>query len=177
MRLLITNIKQLCGIDTDKKRIAGKDMATLSCMENAWLLAEDGLIHSYGSMTDLPFRKVDQTYNADDRLVLPAWCDSHTHLVFAASREHEFVDRIKGLSYEEIARRGGGILNSAKKLNETSAGQLYDQSLERLHKVMATGTGAIEIKSGYGLNEEGKIEGKKPYSNKGKFFSCTCISN
>lgn len=159
MRLLITNIKQLCGIDTEgKKRIAGTDMATLPCIENAWLLAEDGLIHSYGTMDSLAETTVDQTIDATGKLVLPAWCDSHTHLVFAASREQEFVDRIKGLTYAEIAARGGGILNSARKLNETSEEELYDQSLARLHKVMATGTGAIEIKSGYGLNEEGELK-------------------
>ena len=109
-------------------------------------------------MEDIPEIQVDHTINASGRLVLPAWCDSHTHLVFAASREQEFVDRIKGLTYEEIARRGGGILNSAHKLNQTSEEELYDQSLVRLNKVMATGTGAIEIKSGYGLNEEGELK-------------------
>jgi len=161
MRLLITNITQLCNVESDavhQKRVSGKDMAVLPSLEHAWLFAEYGKIHSFGKMEDIPELQADHTINASGRLVLPAWCDSHTHLVFAASREQEFVDRIKGLTYAEIAARGGGILNSARKLNETSEEELYDQSLVRLHKVMATGTGAIEIKSGYGLNEEGELK-------------------
>ncbi|MFI5196481.1 MAG: imidazolonepropionase, partial [Chitinophagales bacterium] len=153
MRLLITNIKQLCQVESPsgaRKRIYGKNMATLPCIDNAWLLAEDGLIQGYGEMATMPETHADETIDATGKMVLPAWCDSHTHLVFAAPRDGEFVDRIKGLSYEEIARRGGGILNSARRLNEMSEEELYDQSLARLHKVIAQGTGAIEIKSGYG---------------------------
>lgn len=157
MRLLITNIRQLCQVST-AKRVYGSGMANIPSIEHAWLLIEDGLIHSFGQMAEIPETNADETYNAADRLVLPAWCDSHTHLVFAAPRDQEFVDRIKGLSYEEIARLGGGILNSAKKLNETSEEELYRQSLKRLHEVMAQGTGAIEIKSGYGLNTEAEIK-------------------
>lgn len=157
MRLLITNIRQLCQVNP-AKRVSGPEMAVIPSIEHAWLLVEDGLIHSFGPMAEMPEANADETYNAADRLVLPAWCDSHTHIVFAAPRDQEFVDRIKGLSYEEIARRGGGILNSAKKLNETGEDELYRQSLKRLHEVMAQGTGAIEIKSGYGLNTEAEMK-------------------
>ncbi len=157
MRLLITNIKQLHNIETSEaiKKVSGKDMSVLPSIENAWLLTEGGRIHSFGEMGTMPEMHADETIDASGKMVLPAWCDSHTHLVFAAPRDGEFVDRIKGLSYEEIARRGGGILNSARKLNEMDEAELYDQSLARLHRVMAQGTGAIEIKSGYGLCLEG----------------------
>ena len=160
MRTLISNIKQLSQVHSHNRPgvISGKEMASIPYMDNAWLLIEDGLIHSYGKMADIADAHADHYIDATDRFVLPAWCDSHTHLVFAAPREQEFEDRIKGLSYEEIARRGGGILNSARKLNETSEEQLYDQSLQRLHNVMSTGTGAIEIKSGYGLCLEGELK-------------------
>ncbi|MBL7718656.1 MAG: imidazolonepropionase [Flavipsychrobacter sp.] len=161
MRILLTNIKQLCQVEDSldrRSRVAGADMAHIPCIENAWLLVAKGLIHSYGSMDDMPEMHADETIDAGGRFVLPAWCDSHTHLVFAAPRDQEFVDRIKGLSYEEIARRGGGILNSARRLNETSEEELYEHSLRRLHEVMAQGTGAIEIKSGYGLNTEAELK-------------------
>ena len=160
MRLLITNIKQLHNIETSTAitRVSGKDMAVMPYMDNAWLLAENGRIHSFGDMASLPETNADETIDATGKMVLPAWVDSHTHLVFAAPRDGEFVDRIKGLSYEEIARRGGGILNSARKLNEMDEQELYDQSLARLHKVMAQGTGAIEIKSGYGLCLDGELK-------------------
>lgn len=161
MRILLTNIKQLCQVEDSlarRGRVAGADMARIPCIENAWLLVAKGLIHSYGSMDDMPEIHADETVDAGGRFVLPAWCDSHTHLVFAAPRDQEFVDRIKGLSYEEIARRGGGILNSARRLNETSEEELYEHSLRRLHEVMAQGTGAIEIKSGYGLNTEAELK-------------------
>ncbi len=133
-------------------------MAAMPFIEDAWLLIEDSKIHSFGSMAEFPALNADEMVNAEGRMVLPAWCDSHTHLVFAAPRDGEFVDRIKGVSYEEIARRGGGILNSARKLNEMSESELYDQSLARLIKVMDHGTGAIEIKSGYGLCTEGELK-------------------
>ena len=161
MRLFIQNIHRLCGIETGtsfKTRLSGIDMATLPEIEHAWLIAEDGKIVDFGSMDSMPEGNADEVIDAAGKLVLPAWCDSHTHLVFAAPREQEFVDRIKGLSYEEIARRGGGILNSAAKLNAMSEDELFDQSLERLYRVMAQGTGAIEIKSGYGLNTEAELK-------------------
>ncbi len=162
MRTLYSNIKQLIQIEnnTDEKKIVkGKEMAILPSIDQAWLLTENGIIVDFGSMntlsSDLQF---DQTYDLTGRLVLPTWCDSHTHLVFSHSREHEFVDRIHGLTYEEIAKRGGGILNSAKRMQEVSEDELYDLSLQRLEEVIALGTGAIEIKSGYGLNTEAEIK-------------------
>ncbi len=161
MRLLITNIQQLCQVELsseNKKKVSGKDMADLPSIDNAWLLVEDELIHSFGEMSTMPEMQADEIIDATGRLVLPTWCDSHTHLVFAAPRDGEFVNRIKGVSYEEIALQGGGILNSARKLNEMSESELYDQSLIRLHNVIGQGTGAIEIKSGYGLCEEGELK-------------------
>ena len=162
MRLLITNIKQLHQVELADQppitRAAGKDMAVLPHIDNAWLLAEDGLVHSFGTMDNLPGGNADETIDATGRMVLPAWVDSHTHLVFAAPRDAEFVDRINGLTYEEIARRGGGILNSARMLNAMGEDELYDQALQRLHNVMLQGTGAIEIKSGYGLCLEGELK-------------------
>ncbi len=119
MRLLLTNINTLVQVESGthrRQKVYGAEMAALPCLENAWLYAENGIIHSFGTMDQLPEGlSADEVINAEGRVVLPTWCDSHTHLVFAAPREQEFMDRIKGLSYEEIARRGGGILNSAKK--------------------------------------------------------------
>lgn len=161
MRLLLTNIKSLCQVEDGaerKKRVSGKEMATVATIDHAWLLVENGLIHSFGEMKDIPEINADQTLELSGQMVLPAWCDSHTHLVFAGPRDQEFEDRIKGLSYEEIARRGGGILNSAKKLNETNEEELYEQSYSRLQQVISRGTGAIEIKSGYGLSLEGELK-------------------
>jgi imidazolonepropionase len=162
MRTLITNIKKLIQVEEGeerKSRIYGKDMNSLPEIEEAWLLAENGIIHSFGKMQHIPENiTADKVIDATGRIVLPSWCDSHTHLVFAAPREQEFVDRINGMTYAEIAARGGGILNSAKRLNETDEAQLFDQSLTRLHEVIAQGTGAIEIKSGYGLCLEGELK-------------------
>jgi imidazolonepropionase len=159
--LLITNIKKLYGIEKGpevRSRVAGKDMAHIESLENAWLFIENGLIHSFGRMSDMDFMPAENAYDASEHSVLPAWCDSHTHLVFAAPRDQEFVDRTKGLSYEEIARNGGGILNSARKLNEMDESELFDLSQKRLLEVIAQGTGAIEIKSGYGLSLEGELK-------------------
>jgi imidazolonepropionase len=161
MRILILNIKMLVQVETDtrKERVAGAEMSQLPLLENAWLIVEQGKIHSFGSMNALPQElNADKIIDATGRAVLPAWCDSHTHLVYAAPREQEFVDKIKGLSYAEIAAKGGGILNSAKKLNETSESELFDLALERLDNVVSSGTGAIEIKSGYGLSTEGELK-------------------
>lgn len=161
MRTLLTNIHVLAGIEEGsvwKSRVAGAEMANLPQIEHAWLLIENGLIHSFGSMQTLTDINADEEIDAAGRIVLPAWCDSHTHIVFAAPRDGEFVDRIRGLSYEEIARRGGGILNSAKRLNAMDEGLLYEQSLQRVYNVMRQGTGAIEIKSGYGLNTEAELK-------------------
>lgn len=135
-------------------------MSRLPSIENAFLIIEDDRIAEYGEMKDVKFRAADFTvhYDAKGKMVLPSWCDSHTHLVFAGSREAEFVDKIKGLSYAEIAAKGGGILNSAKKLHAASEDELYKQSYKRLEEVIKLGTGAIEIKSGYGLTVQGEIK-------------------
>ena len=159
MTTLIINIKELLQVrDQSILKIYGVDMAVLSSIKNSFLIIENKLITGFGSMNDLPRIEADKVIDAHGKMVLPAWCDSHTHLVYAGNREQEFVDRINGLSYEEIANRGGGILNSAQKLNETSEEEMYNQSKVRLEEVMKLGTGAIEIKSGYGLTLEGELK-------------------
>lgn len=159
MALLITNIKELLQVRyTHTDKLSGSEMATLPSIKNAWLLIEDDVIKGYGTMDNYPEAGNNEVIDASGKTVLPAWCDSHTHLVYAGNREQEFVDRINGLSYEEIANRGGGILNSAKRLNETNEDELYEQSRKRLEEVMQLGTGAIEIKSGYGLTIEGELK-------------------
>lgn len=162
MRTLYSNIKQLIQTETiheDKTLVKGKDMALLPLIEQAWLLVQDGLIEDFGGMNDLPSDiAADRHVNLENKFVLPTWCDSHTHLVFSHSREQEFVDRIHGLSYEQIAQRGGGILNSAKRMQEVDEDELFDLSCKRLEDVIALGTGAIEIKSGYGLNTEAELK-------------------
>jgi len=132
-------------------------MAALSTLENAYLLIEGAQISEFGKMAQAP-AGADEVIDATDKMVFPCWCDSHTHLVYAGSREGEFVDRIKGLDYEEIAKRGGGILNSAKLLNQTSEDQLLEQALERANEIIRFGTGAVEIKSGYALTVEGELK-------------------
>ncbi|PKA84533.1 imidazolonepropionase [Ulvibacter sp. MAR_2010_11] len=159
MKLLLTNIKELLQIREDRlEKVSGKAMSELPTLKDAWLLIEDGRIADFGKMTDLKPLGSIETIDCTGKLVLPAWCDSHTHLVYAGNREQEFVDRINGLSYQEIAEKGGGILNSAKKLQNTSEEELYRQSAERLEEVMKLGTGAIEIKSGYGLTTEAELK-------------------
>lgn len=159
MRILLTNINQLLQVRTSPiEKVSGTDMANLPLLENAYLLIENDLIADFGLMDEIPEINFDQKINCEGRVVLPSWCDSHTHIVYAGSREKEFVDRINGLSYEEIANRGGGILNSAKKLNETSEEEIFNQSKKRLEEVISLGTGAIEIKSGYGLSVEGELK-------------------
>ncbi len=133
-------------------------MSVLPCLDNAYLHIEGDTIVGYGLMSEIPNLKSDMVYDAEGQFVLPAWCDSHTHIVYAGSREAEFEDKIKGISYEEIARKGGGILNSAQKLNETSEDDLFAQAWQRLEAVKKRGTGAIEIKSGYGLTVEGELK-------------------
>jgi len=157
--LCIKNIKQLVGIGQPQAPLRGAQLATISTIPDAWLLAEDGIITGFGPMTDLPASLASLPFiDASDRLVLPAWCDSHTHLVFAASREEEFVDKIKGLSYADIAAKGGGILNSARKLGDTSEDRLFTLAWSRLQELIRLGTGAIEIKSGYGLTVESELK-------------------
>jgi imidazolonepropionase len=160
MTTLIFDIGTLVNVRENYRLLYGNDLAFLPCIHNAYLLVEDGKIADYGSMEDIPFPVTDFTlrYSAEGRCILPSYCDSHTHLVFAGSREDEFVDKIKGLSYSEIAARGGGILNSAKKLQETSEEALFQQSFKRLQEVIRSGTGAIEIKSGYGLTVEDELK-------------------
>lgn len=161
MRRLLTNIRRLCVTEDDNHRqlrIGGKDMDNLSFIDQAWLLTENDRILDFGRMATIPDQQADETLSADGCLLLPAWCDSHTHLVFAAPREDEFVDRIRGLSYAEIAAKGGGILNSARKLADADENRLYEEAMERLWAVMSQGTGAIEIKSGYGLSTAAELK-------------------
>ncbi len=159
MLTLIKNIKQIVGIDrTNRMRLQGKEMAQLETLDDAYLIIEDEKIKAFGPMSDLADSKFDLEYDASGRLLFPSFCDSHTHLVYANSREHEFVDKIRGLSYEEIAKRGGGILNSAKATAAASEDELYDMALQRLDEAMRLGTGAIEIKSGYGLSTESELK-------------------
>jgi len=160
MATLISNIKQLVGVREESKLLKGKELSILPCLDNAYLIIEDGIISDFGLMKEIrdPKSKIENKIDATGQFILPCWCDSHTHLVFAASREEEFVDKLKGMSYEEIAAKGGGILNSANKLNAMSENDLFDVSLKRLNEVIKLGTGAIEIKSGYGLSVEGELK-------------------
>lgn len=162
MKLLIKNIKKLVQVEEKPRlKVAGADMKILPCIEDAWLAIEDDKIVDFGKMDDFP-GIADwsglEVIDATDKLVFPSWCDSHTHIVFAASREQEFVDRINGLTYQEISKRGGGILNSAKRLQDASEDELVESALKRLNEVMMLGTGAIEIKSGYGLSVESELK-------------------
>ncbi len=158
MAVLFKNIAQLLQIrDSDVQRVCGAEMSRLPMIENAWLLTRDNKIVGYGPMDSCPQAEAE-IIDASGRVVFPAWCDSHTHIVYAGNREQEFVDRINGLTYEEIALRGGGILNSAARLAGTHEDDLYRQSANRLQEVMKLGTGAIEIKSGYGLSAPAEIK-------------------
>ena len=160
MTTLISNIKQLVNVREESSLLRGKEMSALPCIENAYLIIEDGIIAEYGGINNFKHQTSNfkQTIDATGQFILPCWCDSHTHLVFAASREEEFVDKIKGMSYTEIAVKGGGILNSARKLNEMSEDELFNVSWKRLEEISRLGTGAIEIKSGYGLTVEGELK-------------------
>lgn len=160
MKKLITNIAQLVNIREKNQLLRGSDLKILPSLSNAYLLINNGTIESYGSMDELNagITEAAETIDAKGSFVMPCWCDSHTHLVFAASREEEFVDKIKGMSYADIAARGGGILNSAAKLNAMPEETLYQLAKERLWKAIKTGTGAIEIKSGYGLSVAGELK-------------------
>lgn len=160
-RIVFKNIKELLQIRSAHERyVAGSQMQHLPSIKNAYLLVEDGKIVGFGTMDTIPsLAQHDwQQVDATDKMLLPAWCDSHTHLVYAGSREAELVDRIKGLSYQEIAQKGGGILNSAHRLNATTEEELYRQSAARVKEIIALGTGAVEIKSGYGLTVEGELK-------------------
>lgn len=162
--LLIKNIA--CLMQTEilpKEKVCGEEMSHLSSVSDAYLIIKDGIISDFGEMSDLKSGKISykeeefEVIDATGKFVFPSFCDSHTHIVYAGSREAEYSDKIRGLSYEEIARRGGGILNSAKKLHETSDDELYNQSVARINEIISLGTGAVEIKSGYGLNTEDEI--------------------
>jgi imidazolonepropionase len=159
MQTLFTNIKELLQVrEASVAFVAGADMNILPTIKNAFLLVEEGRIAAFGPMESCPTLAGKEVVDATGKMLLPSWCDSHTHLVYAGNREEEFKDRINGLSYEEIANKGGGILNSAKTLQATSAESLYQQSKVRLEEVMRLGTGALEIKSGYGLTPEAELK-------------------
>ena len=159
MKLLVKNIGSIVGIDTDRReRIAGEAMDQLQRLDDAYLVAEEGRIAAFGPMSELKEEEADEVVDAQGGTLFPSFCDSHTHLVYAGSREQEFLDKIHGLSYEEIARRGGGILNSADRLHNTSEEELYRQAMERVNEIIAMGTGLVEIKSGYGLSTEDELK-------------------
>ena len=159
MKILFINIKELLQTrDATITKVSGLEMALLPSIKNAFLLIENDKITGFGTMDKLEKIKVNKTIDCTDKMILPTWCDSHSHIVYAGNREGEFADRIKGLSYEEIANKGGGILNSAKKLQKTSELELFKQASKRVEEVMRMGTGALEIKSGYGLNTVPEIK-------------------
>jgi len=160
--ILIKNIKELVQVEYQPVLMrAGKQMSELKTIKNAYLLIEDGIITAFDEMSKMPdslLKKEFTIIDASGKMVFPSFCDSHTHLVYPASREIEYVDKIKGLSYEEIAKRGGGILNTARKMQEISEDDLYDSAMERLNEIISLGTGAVEIKSGYGLTTESELK-------------------
>ncbi len=162
MNLLITNIGILAGIRRKGRlRLQGKEMQELETLQNAYLLVDDDKVKDYGLMDELSKIDLPESITVEDAkggTVLPTWCDSHTHIVYAGSREGEFVDKIRGLSYAEIARRGGGILNSADQLHEMGEDELFEQAMVRVNEVISKGTGCIEIKSGYGLNTADELK-------------------
>ena len=165
MKIIIKNIKELVQVEeTPKTKVCGKEMADINTIKDAFLLINNGLIEDFGEMKTIAnkeklFKNKDTTIiDATNKMVFPSFCDSHTHLVYAGSREIEYIDKIEGLSYEEIAKRGGGILNSAKNLHHTSEEELIEQALPRLKEIIAYGTGAVEIKSGYGLTVEDELK-------------------
>ena len=165
MKTLILNIKQLVQTElSPRKWVAGKDMARLGILENAYLLVEEDKIAGFGKMEDLDREAVYaggdivKEIDATGRLVMPSYCDSHTHLVYAGSREIEYIDKIRGLSYEEIAKRGGGILNSCERIRKASEEELFDAAYARIQEIAGFGTGAVEIKSGYGLDTESELK-------------------
>ena len=155
------------------QKVSGPQMKELPSLENAWLLLEDDVIHSFGNMSEMPNFQDIKTLDCSGKTVLPSWCDSHTHLVYAGNREQEFVDRINGLSYQEIAASGGGIINSAKKLQATTQTALFAQSEKRLQEVIQQGTGAIEIKSGYGLTTQAEMKMLRVAKQLGEKYNIT----
>ena len=159
MALIIDNIKGLIQVGEERSGyVSGKRMSDLTIITDAWIFIKDGLIDSYGNMDSRPEISGAEVIDASDKFVFPSFCDSHTHLVYAGSREMEYIDKIKGLSYEEIAKRGGGILNSARLLQKSSEEDLFNQSIDRIREIISLGTGAVEIKSGYGLTTEAELK-------------------
>ena len=159
MNLLIKNIGTIAGIDeSGRTRVGGKAMGEIAMLENAWLLTDGTRIKDYGTMDNMPDADGYEVIDARGGWLFPSFCDSHTHIVYAGSREQEFLDKINGLSYEEIAKRGGGILNSADRLHDTPEEELYRQAMERIDEIVAMGTGLVEIKSGYGLTLEDELK-------------------
>ena len=159
MTILFTHIKELLQTRPQSEvRVMGRAMADLPHIKNAFLRIQDDEILDFGPMADLVIQDSDQLIDVTGKLILPAWCDSHSHVVYAGDRSQEFVDRLKGLSYEAIAAKGGGILNSAETLQQTSEAVLYTQAMERINALIQLGTGALEIKSGYGLSTEAELK-------------------
>lgn len=159
MRLLIKNIRTLAGIvPADTLMLRGGEMNSAGQIDDAWLLAEDGVIVGFGPMATLPEVEADEVVDADGRVVFPAFCDSHSHIVYAGSREGEFRDKIAGMTYQEVAARGGGILNSADRLHEASEEELYEAALPRAWRMIRSGAATLEIKSGYGLTTEDELK-------------------
>jgi imidazolonepropionase len=160
MATLISNISRLVNTREESKPLRGRELSVLPSIENAFVVIENETIAGYGAMSSLKHQTstFKQTIDASGQFILPCWCDSHTHLVFAGTREEEFVDKIKGISYADIAAKGGGIINSARKLNEMTEDELFNVSWKRLEEVSKLGTGAIEIKSGYGLTVESELK-------------------
>lgn len=159
MQILFKNIKELIQVRTKPVAfISGKEMKILPTIKHAYLIVDNGLISDFGAMKNCPNAKFTKVIDASGKMILPSWCDSHTHLVYAGNRESEFIDKINGLTYEQIANNGGGILNSAKQLQNTSEENLYQQSKIRLEEIIKLGTGAVEIKSGYGLTTDAELK-------------------
>lgn len=158
--LLVENIAKLIQVENGEPRkwVAGADMQKMDCVENAYLLVEDGKIKQWGKKENAPQAGIDTRIDAKGGTLFPSFCDSHTHLVYAGSREIEYIDKIRGLSYEEIAKRGGGINNSAARLHAASEEELYESAMERINEIIRCGTGAVEIKSGYGLSTEDELK-------------------
>lgn len=161
MKILVKNIRELFQVEeTPRLMVAGKDMENIDSIKDAYMIINNGIIEDFGKASSLKAKEEDfnKVVDANNRFVLPSFCDSHTHLVYAGSREIEYIDKIRGLSYEEIAERGGGILNSAKRVQEASEDELYEDALERIDEIIRMGTGAAEIKSGYGLTTESELK-------------------
>lgn len=159
MKILIRNIKELVQVERNPQlRVMGKAMAHIDTIKDAYLIVEDGKFVEFGPMSELKEQTADQEIDATGRMVFPSFCDSHTHLVYAGSREIEYIDKIRGLSYDEIAKRGGGILNSAKRVQDATEDQLYEDAMQRLEQIIRFGTGAVEIKSGYGMTTEAEMK-------------------